>query len=270
MDILKWKNKYSIDCDIKYQSKSTRSTYKHCVSKFLNHFKIEKEPKSIATEKIKIWLLKFNTLNTRKQMLCSVNSFYRLTVGMPKKVASIPYPKRERKLPRVIETEYLNEKINKIQNLKHKTMIAFGYDCALRRSEVINFKISNIDRKRMLLLIENGKGNKDRYVPLSEPLLKLIENYFRAYRPVVYLFNGESKDSLKYSASSYNKIVKKYLGDQFSSHTLRHSGITAMHENGTDIATLAKHAGHSSTKTTEIYTHVSNKSLSRIKTPLSL
>jgi hypothetical protein len=83
METRKWEDRYSRDCDIKYQSSSTRNAYKHCVSKFLNHFKDEIEPKSISNHKIKDWLLSFSTLNTRKQMQCSINSFYKMTVKMP-------------------------------------------------------------------------------------------------------------------------------------------------------------------------------------------
>ena len=107
MNIRKWEGKYSIDCDIKYPSASTRSTYKHCVSKFLKHFSNEVEPKAIPTQKIKEWLLTFETSNTRKQMLCAINSFYKLSVRMPQKIASIPYPKKDKSLPQVIDTDFL-------------------------------------------------------------------------------------------------------------------------------------------------------------------
>ena len=266
MDILKWENKYSIDCDIKYQSKSTRSTYKHCVSKFLNYFKLEKEPKSIASDEIKIWLLKFNTLNTRKQMLCSINSFYRLTVRMPKKVASIPYPKKEKSLPKVIETDFLIEKIKAISNLKHRAIIMMGFSCGLRVSEVINLKMDCIDRKRMLILVKNGKGSKDRYVVMSPNLLNTLDEYYLKFKPQNYLFNGGS--SSLYSASSCNKIVKKYIGEHYHFHMLRHSNATALLEAGTDVSIIQKLLGHKNIKTTQIYTHVSNRVLSKVRMPI--
>ena len=266
MEIRKWQNKYSIDCDIKYASISTRKTYKFCVSKFLHHFKNEIEPKAISNQKIKQWLLTFDTLNTRKQMLCSINSFYALTLKMPKKIKSITYPKKEKKLPLVIETEYLKQTILNIKNIKHKAILMLAYSCALRVSEVINLKIEDIDSKRMLIAIRNAKGNKDRYVKLSETLLQTLREYFTQYKPKNYLFNGQTTS--QYSASSCNKLVKNYLGEAYHFHTLRHSGATTMHENGTDLATIQKLLGHNSIKTTMIYTHISNLAIQNVTAPM--
>ncbi|WNH10092.1 tyrosine-type recombinase/integrase [Thalassobellus suaedae] len=269
MDIRKWIQKYDVDCDVKYSSLNTRKTYKNGVREFLEYFSYEVEPKSISNHKIKVWLLQSKTLNTRKHRQCSVNSFYKLTVRMPSKISKIPYPKNQRKLPRVIETDYLLKTINNISNIKHKALIATGFDLSLRRDEVINIKMCNIDRKRMLVLIENGKGKKDRYVKLSDELLLIWDAYYSTYKPITYLFNGESKTSLKYSPGSYNLVVKKYLGNQYSTHTLRHSGATSMLENGTPLPIIQELLGHESIKTTKIYTHVSLNTLQNVKSPLS-
>ena len=266
MDIRKWTNRYSIDCDIKYQSEATRSSYKHCVGKFLEHFKNEVEPKAISSIKIKQWLLTFETLNTRKQMLCSINSFYKLSVGMPQKIASIPYPKKDKSLPQVIDTDFLIERISAIKNLKHKAILMLGFGCGLRVSEVVNLKMEYIDRARMMILIKNAKGRKDRYVVMSETLLYTLEEYFKAFLPKEYLFNGQF--SLQYSAVSCNKIVKKYLGKDYHFHQLRHSNATALLEAGTDISIIQKLLGHNNIKTTQIYTHVSSNILSKIQMPI--
>lgn len=266
MNILKWKNKYAIDCDSKYQSKATRKTYKHCVYKFLQHFKEEKEPKAIPTQKIKTWLLTFETLNTRKQMLCSINSFYRLTLGMPKKVKSIPYPKQADKLPQVINRDHLLNVINNIENLKHKAILMIGYGCGLRVSEVVNLEMDCIDRKRMLIHIKNGKGAKDRMVVLSTNVLKTLEQYARQHRPKKYLFNGQK--AIRYTPQSCNKIVKKYLGHAYHYHQLRHSYATTLLESGTDITLIQKLMGHKKVETTQIYTQVTSKALSRINMPI--
>lgn len=266
MDIRKWEIKYSRDCCIKYQSEATRATYKHCVSKFLKHFSNEIEPKSIATSKIKDWLLTFETLNTRKQMLCSINSFYKLSVGMPQKIAGIPYPKKDRSLPQVIETDFLVEKITAIKNLKHKAILMLGFSCGLRVSEVVNLKMACIDRARMMILIKNAKGRKDRYVVMSKILLQTLEAYARAYKPKEYLFNGQF--TLIYSTTSCNQIVKKYLGKQYHFHQLRHSNATALLESGTDISIIQKLLGHNNIKTTQIYTHVSTAILSKTSMPI--
>lgn len=266
MEIRKWLIKYSRDCDLKYQSESTRSSYKHCVSKFLTHFKSEVEPKSIPTSKIKDWLLTFTTLNTRKQMLCAINSFYKLSIEMPKKISGIPYPKKDKSLPQVIDTDFLIDRISAIENLKHKAILMLGFSCGLRVSEVVNLRMKCIDRKRMMILIKNAKGRKDRYVVLSETLLHTFEEYAKAYKPKEYLFNGQF--SLKYTAGSCNKLVKKYLGSTYHFHQLRHSNATALLEAGTDISIIQKLLGHNDIKTTQIYTHVSSRVLSKIQMPM--
>lgn len=266
MDIRKWYNKYSIDCDIYYESESTRKTYRYCVNTFLKHFKNEREPKNLKNEDIKKWLLSFKTINTRKQMLCGINSFYKLTVGMPKKIKSIPYPKKQKSLPKIIDSVFLENSINNINNLKHRSILSLGYGCALRVSEVVNLKIQDIDSKRMLIHIRNSKGGKDRYVKLSDNMLLLLRRYYKKFKPTSYLFNGQQ--SFKYTASSCNKLVKNYLGDQYHFHLLRHSGLTVMHENGVDIATLSKIAGHNSIKTTMIYTHISNNAIKNCFSPI--
>ncbi|WP_159106017.1 tyrosine-type recombinase/integrase [Leeuwenhoekiella sp. MAR_2009_132] len=266
MNIRKWLDLYSRDCKLKYNSESTRNTYTACVKKFLLHFKDEVEPKSISNSKIKDWLLTFQTLNTRKQMLCSINSFYKLTVGMPVKLSKIPYPKKANQLPQVIDKDFLKETIPLIQNLKHRAILTLAYSTGLRVSEVVNLKIKHIESKRGLILVKNAKGNKDRYVPLSETVLQTLREYFKAHQPKEYLFNGQN--SLKYSSTSCNVIVKKYLGNNYHFHQLRHSCFTSMLESGTDIRIIQKVAGHKSSKTTEIYTHISNQFLSQVNTPL--
>lgn len=259
MNIRKWNSKYSTDLRLKYNSESTIKNYSCCVGKFLNHFKEYREPKEIPTQEIKEYMLRFKTLNTRKHNLCAVNSFYKLSVGMPNKISRIPYPKKEKKLPKVIDSKHLKNTIENIPNLKHKCILSIGFGCGLRVSEVLNIQFCDIDRKRMLLHIRNAKGHKDRYVKLSDSILNLIKKYYRSYRPKEYLFEGQFGG--KYSSGSCNNIVKKYLGNEWHFHTLRHSYATALHEKGVDMATLSNLLGHNSIKTTMTYTHVSLNSI---------
>jgi site-specific recombinase XerD len=118
----------------------------------------------------------------------------------------------------------------------------------------------------MIINIKNGKGKKDRIVPLSPNILELLRNYFKEYKPKEYLFNGQN--SLKYSSTSCNQIVKKYLGNKYHFHLLRHSCFTSLLECGTDLRIIQNLAGHSSSKTTEIYTHVSTNLLNKINLPI--
>lgn len=266
MDILKWQEKYSRDIQLVYNSEATRKNYKSQVWCFLNHFKNETEPKAIPNDKIKDWLLEAKTINTRKHRLCAINSFYKITVGMPSKIQRIPYPKKEKSLPKVIDKEFLLSCIGKIQNKKHKAIIALAYSTGMRVSEIINLKITDIDSKRMLIHIKSSKGRKDRIVALSETVLEILRAYFKAYHPAIYLFNGQF--SQQYSARSCNQIVKQYIGEEYHFHTLRHSNATALLEAGTDLRIIQKHLGHNSSKTTEIYTHVSTNLLHKMALPI--
>lgn len=266
MDIRKWINKYSIDVQMKYNSNSTIQNYTSCISKFLNHFSNYREPKEIPTAEIKNYLLEFKTLNTRKHNICAIKSFYKLSLSMPKKIDKIPYPKAEKKLPKVIDKTFLITKINEIQNIKHKAIISLAFSTGMRVSEICSLKIIDIDSQRMLIHIRNAKGNKDRIVPLSENILILLRQYFKEYKPKEFLFNGQF--DLHYSHRSCNEIVKKYIGNEYHFHLLRHSSFTALLESGTDIRIIQKLAGHASSKTTEVYTHVSKNLLSSIQLPL--
>lgn len=169
-------------------------------------------------------------------------------------------------MPQIIERDFLLDKINQIGNIKHKAIISLAYSVGLRVSEVINLKISDIDSKRMIITIRQAKGRKDRIVPLSSTILELLREYFKVFRPKEYLFNG--KFDVKYSSTSCNQLVKHYLGKNYHFHLLRHSSATAMLESGVDLRHIQKILGHSSSKTTEIYTHVSIAQLNRITLPL--
>jgi site-specific recombinase XerD len=188
--------------------------------------------------------------------------------GLNKKYDKVSFkrPKSEKKLPQIIDHNHIITQLVKIENLKHKTILSLAYSIGLRVSEIINLKIEDIDSKRMLIHIKNAKGRKDRIVPLSENILTLLRDYFKEYRPVEYLFNGQN--SPKYSTGSCNAIVKKYLGEKYHIHQLRHSCFTNLLEKGTDLRIIQKIAGHSNVKTTEIYTHVSNQLLNKVSLPI--
>lgn len=188
--------------------------------------------------------------------------------GLEKKYGKINFirPKRRRKLPQILDKELIIKKLAAIQNLKHKAILSLTYSVGLRVSEVVNLKIADIDSVRMLIFIRSGKGEKDRMVPLSAYILQLLRNYFLQYRPHNYLFNGQFTD--KYSVKSCQAIFKKYIDAETSIHNLRHSCFTHLLEHGTDLRFIQAVAGHSSSRTTEIYTHVSNKNLVTIQMPL--
>ena len=208
----------------------------------------------------------FTSVSQQNQVINAIRFLYKY--GLNKKYDKVLFkrPKAEKKLPRVIDGEIIKEKLSKIENLKHRAILALTYSVGLRVSEVTNLKIEDIDSKRMLIYIKNAKGKKDRVVPLSPIVLSLLREYWKKYKPQEYLFNGQF--SLKYSIGSCRAIYKKYIDPASSIHTLRHSSFTNLLESGTDLRIIQKIAGHSSSKTTEIYTHVSNQLLSSVKTPI--
>lgn len=267
MKIPKFTYLYRKDLEFKNYSENTIKSYENQVYLFLKRFDgVFTEPSKINQKSIKGWIMEANTINTRKHRLSALKLFYKFTIKQPLKFKNVEYPKSEKKLPRVIEKEFLLKRLSKIENIKHRAILSLAYSTGMRVSEVINLKIKDVDSKRMIITIRQAKGNKDRIVKLSDNILPLLRQYFKEYIPKEFLFNGQK--SLKYSSTSCNQIVKKYLGKDYHFHLLRHSSFTALLEAGVDLRVIQKLAGHSSSRTTEIYTHVSTDFLSQVSTPL--
>ncbi len=208
----------------------------------------------------------FTSVSQQNQIINAIRFLYKYGLNKKYDKVSFKRPRKEKKLPKVIDEKLIKERLQNITNLKHKTILTLTYSVGLRVSEIVNLKIVDIDSKRMLIHIKNAKGNKDRIVPLSTHVLELLRKYWINYKPKIYLFNGQN--SLKYSMGSCQKIYKKYIDRNSSIHTLRHSSFTYLLENGTDLRIIQKIAGHSSSKTTEIYTHVSKQLLNKINLPI--
>lgn len=267
MNIGRYVKMYSDDLRFANYSDNTIRNYSAQVELFLRYFNEQvTKPSEISEKKIKEWLMLANTTNSMKHRISAVKLFYELTGKQPLKFKYIKYPKSEKHLPQVIDGDFLRRRIDRIVNLKHKAIIMLAYSVGLRVSEVVNLKLEDIDSARMLITIRQAKGKKDRIVPLSPNVLDVLRRYYKEYKPKVYLFNGQF--SIRYSATSCNKIVKQYLGKKYHFHLLRHSCFTSLLESGTDLRVIQKIAGHSTSKTTEIYTHVSNRILSRVALPV--
>lgn len=272
MNIRKYIDDYSRDIQLVYNSEATKQNYKSQVWCFLNHFKYEVEPKAIPNEKIKDWLLEAKTINSRKHRLCAINSFYKITVGMPSKIQKIPYPKSEKKLPIVLSQDEVQKMFDVCENLKHKVILTLLYSCGLRVSELINLQWSNIDRSRMIINILNGKGKKDRQVMLPEIVIPLLEKYWHQYKTKTYILGGQFSD--KYSAKSVSEVLKQLakkakINKRVWTHQMRHNCFTHMVENGTDINLIQKLAGHNNVKTTMMYVQISDSLISKINSPIN-
>lgn len=156
-------------------------------------------------------------------------------------------------------------------NIKHKAMLSLIYSCGLRRSELLNLKLKDIDSKRGLVIIRKGKGRKDRVTPLSEKVLILLRDYFKAHQPKEWLFEGQSGIG-QYDGTSLGSVLKQALekakiNKPVTLHWLRHSYATHLLEAGTDLRYIQEILGHSRSTTTEIYTHVSTKSIQKVISP---
>jgi len=173
----------------------------------------------------------------------------------------------------LLSVEEIQKLFNACTNVKHKTILSLLYSAGLRVSEVINLKITHIDSSRMIINIINAKGGKDRQVMLNQNVLELLRTYFKMYKPREYLFNGQN--SQQYSSRSINEFLKNYAdkagieNKRIYAHLMRHTSFTHMVENGTDINLIQKLAGHSSVKTTLMYTHISHNIIKNIQSPIA-
>lgn len=234
---------------------------------YINSFILfyNKDKYQLTLKDLNSYLLNYNytSVSQQNQIINSLKLYYKYILNKSNlNLSKIERPKKNKKLPNIIDSNLIINKINSIYNLKHKCILSLMYSCGLRVSEVLNLKISDIDSKRMIIKINGSKNNKDRLVPINNKLIILLRKYYVNYKPNIYLFNG--KNTLKYSYSSCNKIVKKHLGDKYSCHTLRHSCFTHLLEIGINIKIIKELAGHSNIKTTEMYTHVSINTLKNI------
>lgn len=252
----------------KNYSENTIKVYKQTIFQYLKEINC-KDPYRISTKEIVYYLehKKFSSISQQNQFIGCLKVFARYVLNKKDvHLDKIERPRSEKKLPKVIDKDFLICKISKIENIKHKLIITLAYSTGMRVSEVCNLKIKDVDFQRKLIHIKNAKGRKDRIVPLSQTVSELMIKYFDLYKPTEYVFNGQNEP--KYSPRSCNEIVKKYIGKEYHFHLLRHSSFTALLESGVDLRIIQKIAGHSNVKTTECYTHVSNQFLSKVNLPI--
>lgn len=193
-------------------------------------------------------------------------------MGGQRKFYFIDRPNKEKTLPSVLSTQEVIDILKQTENIKHKAILMTIYSAGLRISESINLKFKDIGSDRMQIRVEQGKGKVDRYSLLSVRTLMILREYYKQYRPTVWLFEGVKKGE-QYSTRSIQQIFqdavhKAGITKDVSVHTLRHSFATHLLENGTDLRYIQSLLGHANSKTTEIYTHITTKGFDQIKSPL--
>jgi site-specific recombinase XerD len=234
--------------------------------------------RNISPEQINSYMLKLiqeKTISTsqQNQRINAIKFYYEQVLGLKKNYYRVDRPRKTKMLPKVLSEPEVLAMLDSTTNIKHKAILATLYSAGLRRSELIGLRKHDLDFNRHLIMIRGGKGKKDRITILSSTLASLVKNYLLIYSPNYWLFEGVNRK--QYSPTSIARIVEKAalragLDRKVSPHMLRHSFATHMLEQGTDIRYIQAILGHGSSKTTEIYTHVSRSSLASIRSPLDV
>ena len=231
---------------------------------------------SFTKEKIMSYLfwLANNKQYSETNLNTTINAlkfYFEKVLGRSKEYYDLPRPRTTHKLPDVLAGEEIISLLKNIKNVKHHALIMTSYSAGLRVSDLVGLQLTDIDSKRMMIHVRDGKGKKDRFVPLSVKVLEVLRSYFKAYKPQKYLFEGQRGQP--YSTRSAQEIMaaaKKLAGIRKpgSTHMLRHSFATHHLENGTDIRYIQAMLGHNNIQTTIRYTHVAVKTIAKIQSPI--
>jgi integrase/recombinase XerD len=256
-------------------SENTISTYTDCLKTFLKFFAekslAEINHHDVVTFNNQYILAKQLSASYQNQLVNALKLFFNVVQNKSINVELIHRPKREKLLPNVLSKEDVKLILSASNNIKHRAMLSLIYSCGLRCGELLNLKPEHIDSKRGLVIIKQAKGKKDRIVPLSNKILELLREYYKASKPHNWLFEGQLKGKA-YDERSLQSVLKQSVSKAgikkpVTLHWLRHSYATHLLENGTDLRYIQELLGHSSSRTTEIYTHVSNNAIQKIASP---
>lgn len=261
---------------LKNYSINTIRTYHNMLLRYFNHFPVDlsiinsygaEEINEYHRQMIQCKKYSFSTIN---QSINAIKYYYKEILQKPLSLEQLNVPKKEKPLPKVLTPDQLSAVISQIDNIKHKSMVLLAYSSGIRIGELLNLKVEDLDFDRRMLHIRGAKGRKDRYSILSNTVIEMLKQYIKAYGPKAYLYEGQHGG--RYSNSSVQKLWKRALraagiSETYNFHCLRHSFATHVLENGTDIRFIQQLLGHRSSRTTEIYTHVSNRYITNIKSP---
>jgi integrase/recombinase XerD len=259
----------------KRYSKRTIESYLAHLELFFKYFH-EKDPPDISDNDISRFIedhiIKLGySASYQNLIISSIKIFYSLCGERMVNYESLERPRRSKALPKVFSKEEVKKILVSPRNNKHKLLLWMIYSCGLRRSEITNLRLTDLDRERGILNIREGKGKVDRIVPVSEKVWSRVDEYINCYNPKKYLFEGQSGG--RYSVESVYNVFRQALkiagiDREVGVHSLRHSYATHLHESGLDIRYIQELLGHKSSRTTEIYTHVSRRNLFAIRSPI--
>lgn len=263
------------DMQIRNLAPATQQCYLRQVAHFAQYF--NKSPDLLGPQEIRDYQL--HLLQDRKassslhiQVVAALRFLYGTTLERSWTVEAIPYPKKARKLPIIPGREEVAQLLAAASNLKHRAMLTTLYACGLRIAELTHLRILDIDSRRMIIHVRQGKGRKDRIALLSQRLLGLLREYWTAYRPEDWLFPGRWSDR-PITPTSVRKACTKICRDaglkkKLNPHSLRHAFATHLLEDGADVRTVQLLLGHRSLSTTSRYTHLSTQHLRAVRSPL--
>ena len=259
----------------KRYSESTIKTYTHYFKDFQRYF-FEQDLENIQREEINAYILELIekrdiSSSQQNQRISAIKFYYEKVLGKEKEEYHIERPRKAKKLPDVLSKDEIKRMLEFSDNIKHKALIALIYSCGLRRSEVINLRLTDIDSERNVVKIVGAKGKKDRYVQLSPALLNLLRDYYREFKPASWMFEGQFGG--QYRPESIVKVIKRAAAragifKRVYPHMLRHSYATHQLEQGIDIRFIQQWLGHENVQTTQVYTHVSEQNFANFKNPL--
>jgi len=264
------------DMKLRAFAPKTQSAYLHAVTGLVKHYR--KPPTSISHQEVEDYVLYLKesldrSWNTCNVVISGIKFLFNVTMNDAGLVWKMPERKKLRRLPVILSQEEVEKIIYEPSNLKHRVMLLVAYSGGLRAGEIVRLKVGDIDSKRMMIRVNQGKGGKDRYTLLSRTCLAELRNYYKAYKPVDWLFPAPNqKQHLSvYTLNKMFRRAKKKAGitKDGGVHSLRHAFATHLLESGCDIRIIQKLLGHSSILTTTIYTHVT-QNMNTIQSPLDL
>jgi integrase/recombinase XerD len=256
-------------------SESTVTTYVEMVKTFLRFIKPKRAAEDIGEDVQRFTneyiLPKQLSFSYQNQLVNAVKLFYREIIRQKLNIEQVRRPRPIHTLPNVLSKQEVKKILMVLKNIKHRVMLSTIYSCGLRRGELLKLKPADIDSNRGLLIIRQAKGNRDRVVPIPAKIIEMLREYYIQYHPARWLFEG-AVPGTQYDERSLQQVLKKAIllagiKKPVTLHWLRHSYATHLHESGVDIRYIQELLGHKSTKTTEIYTHVSNRSIQLIRSP---
>lgn len=264
------------DLRVRNYAPGTIEAYVAGVARFAKHF--GRSPDLLGPEEVRTFQLH---LLERKvswslfnQTVCALRFFFGTTLGRPELLPLVPYGKKRQKLPCVLSAEEVARLLGAARPGRERVLLQTAYACGLRLSEVLNLQVTDLDSARMLVQVRQGKGNKDRLVPLSAHLLAELRAYWRRYQPKCWLFpNAAERGPL--CPNTLQRWMQRVVADAGLSkpatmHTLRHSFATHLLEAGVDVTIVQKILGHSHLSTTARYLHLRSDRLRQVPSLLAL